>query len=101
MRTCPQLRVAAILALSLGTACGQELALPLLLPLADAGDDQLRLFRAGGLRVGLDGRASCDPEGDRILGYQWTLTSFPGGARTTLERRASTARPCACTPRTG
>jgi len=48
--------------------------------------DGFAIVYAASTAIGLDGRASCDPEGDSILGYLWVLTSYPGGARTEIER---------------
>lgn len=89
MQSRPKQRVVGALALCLGAACAQELELPLRAPLADAGDDQRRLFRPGGVVIGLDARASCDPEGERLIGFQWSLTSYPGDGRTSLEHASS------------
>jgi hypothetical protein len=62
-------------------ACGQEAELPPVRPLADAGNDQMRLLRWGGTTIGLDGRASCDPEGRYIETFEWSFVSVPQGMR--------------------
>lgn len=72
---------ASLIIILLSCACGQEADLPPPLPLADAGDDQLRLLRPGGTTVGLDARASCDPEGRYIETFAWTFISVPRGMR--------------------
>lgn len=75
------LRRLFVLAL-LATGCGQRIDLPAPEPLADAGDDQLRLLRPGGTVIGLDARASCDPSGNPIEHYSWQLRERPNGTTT-------------------
>lgn len=81
------LRATVLLSLLLA-ACGQEADLPPPLPLADAGDDQLRLLRRGGTTIGLDARASCDPEGRYIDTFEWSFVSTPPGMRDDLSIEA-------------
>jgi len=72
------LRRLIVLAL-LATGCGQQIDLPAVAPLADAGDDQLRLLRPGGTTIGLDARGSCDPSGNPIEHFRWQLREQPNG----------------------
>lgn len=65
-------------------ACDGELQLPELGPYADAGFDQVRyLGNAGGeagIDVELDGRASCDPMGQKLSEAHWALVQAPSGS---------------------
>lgn len=67
-------------------ACGQPLELPEQAPLADAGNDQIRKLLPRGTTIGLDGSASCDPDGRMISTFEWTLASKPSGSSATLSR---------------
>lgn len=63
---------------SLLVACEGELTVPMADPVADAGFDQVRHITApSDVEVTLDGRASCDPMGDRITGATWSVVSAP------------------------
>ncbi|MFZ9886678.1 MAG: hypothetical protein ACO3JL_04160 [Myxococcota bacterium] len=59
-------------------ACEGELSVPVALPVADAGFDQV-LFLGGepSVQVHLDGRASCDPTGGALTSATWTIVSAP------------------------
>lgn len=61
--------------------CEGELTVPMAVPVADAGFDQVRhVVVPEDLEVTLDGRASCDPMGDGITAVTWTIVSAPAGA---------------------
>lgn len=79
-----RIAIPLLCSLALG-ACAQQIDLPLERPLADAGNDQLRLLAPGGLWIGLDGRGSCDPEGAPIDRFFWELRSAPAGSTALLE----------------
>ncbi len=78
-----------LLGLILASACAQPIDLPPELPLADAGDDQLRQLLPGGRTVGLDGRASCDPLGEHVAVFRWRLLSVPEGSAAELDQADS------------
>ena len=76
----------SIVCLGLLGACAQEIPLDQTVrPLADAGDDQLRLQLPGGRTIGLDGRGSCDPEGGGLDNYLWALRVRPDGSTAVLD----------------
>jgi len=77
-------RLASMLLLLAAVACAQEVEFERPLPIADAGDDQLRLLAGDSLFIGLEGRASCDPSGDLIEAYHWSLTGKPAGSQAIL-----------------
>jgi hypothetical protein len=66
------------------SACGQLAETPEVLPLADAGNDQLRRFVGYPLLIGLDARGSCDPLGNDIDSYSWTLSTRPRDSQAIL-----------------
>ena len=72
--------------------------------LRSSGGDQAPAAEPGGTRrvspgsvVTLDGRASCDPDGDDLTPH-WALTSAPAGSRVAADRRRLVA-PAARAPR--
>ncbi len=72
--------------LSLLAGCEGELTVPMAAPVADAGFDQVRHTAVvSGLEVTLDGRASCDPMGDGITEFTWSVVSAPGAAPELVE----------------
>jgi hypothetical protein len=72
----------AISALAL-VGCADAVEVPLPAPVAEAGMDQVRFLQAdsdGTLRLGLDGRASCDPLGEALVEAHWEVLVAPAGA---------------------
>lgn len=72
-----------VLLLGLVGGCAQEAAWPPTLPLADAGNDQVRaLGDDSAVTVALDGRGSCHPDEKRVSHYAWSFLASPGAEPT-------------------
>jgi hypothetical protein len=73
--------------------CAEPVDLPLPMPVAQAGMDQVRhLNDRSEVRLGLDGRASCDPLGEELIDAHWQVLLAPGGATFSWESSENAMR---------